>query len=258
MANTRIIGIVGGVGPYAGLDINTKIFDNTSAGSDQEHLEVYLLSCSKYIADRTEYLNSPDTIKNPAFAMFNVIEKLSRIGAELIGIPCNTAHSPAIFNQIKTLINKNNIHVELLHMIEEVRKHICKELFHVSKIGLLCTLGTYRSEVYQNCLAANSNLTVLVPEEQDKVRVHSAIYDKDFGIKAVSNPVTEKSVNILYEMIEKLKKMGAQAIIEGCTEIPLALKNTDIGIPLIDPASILARALIAHAEPGKLKQVQPG
>ncbi|RPI41687.1 MAG: aspartate racemase, partial [Bacteroidetes bacterium] len=51
-----MIGIVGGMGPYAGLDLLRKIYDNTLAGSDQEHLDTILISLSSRIPDRTEYL----------------------------------------------------------------------------------------------------------------------------------------------------------------------------------------------------------
>ena len=65
----KIIGVVGGVGPFAGLDLNKKIFDNTRTIREQDHLDVYLLSSSSRISDRTEYLLDPDGVENPAAAV---------------------------------------------------------------------------------------------------------------------------------------------------------------------------------------------
>ena len=65
----KIIGIVGGVGPYAGIDLVRKIFDQTIAKSDQEHLSINLLSFPKDIEERTLFLLSKITV-NPAHAIF--------------------------------------------------------------------------------------------------------------------------------------------------------------------------------------------
>ncbi len=250
MNDSKIIGIVGGVGPFAGLDVNRKIFENTKAVTDQDHLEVYLLSCSRYIADRTEYLQNPDEIENPAIAISNVIRKLNQIGAEIIGIPCNTAHSPPIFNKILALLDELNLRVELVNMIEMTKKFI--ENKASKTIGLLATLGTYESGVYQTAFAADNNLTLVLPDDTDRKKTHRAIYDKEFGIKAFSSPVTARSVKLLHEVINTLRKKGVEAVIMGCTEIPLALRQSDIDIPLIDPTEILARALIHRAAPHRL------
>ena len=254
--HTKIIGLVGGVGPYAGLDLKKKIFDNTKALTDQEHLEVYLLSCSKYISDRSEFLKNPSKIENPGIAIFNVIKKLHQIGASIIGIPCNTAHSSLIFNKIIFQINNANLDIELLNMIEETKSYIKNKLKNINKIGLLATLGTYQSMVYQQIFNAKNEPEILTPNDEQKKKIHESIYDKSFGIKAFSNPVTEEATTQLKEIINILKQNGAQAIIMGCTEIPLALKKEDTDLPLIDPTNVLARALISRVDKNKLKKIE--
>ncbi len=253
MNTESIIGIVGGVGPFAGLDLNRKIFENTKAITDQDHLEVYLLSCSRYITDRTEYLHNQDSIENPAKAIFNVICKLNQIGAGIVGIPCNTAHSPLIFNRLLSLIADAGLNVELVNMIEETKKNIEENPRKPKSIGLLSTLGTYGSGIYQSAFASNTEIRLVLPCDEDKEKVHRAIYDKEFGIKAFSSPVSEKAVKLLHEVIHILQeKERIQSVIMGCTEISLAFRQGDIDIPLIDPTEILARALISKANPSKL------
>ena len=84
--------------------------------------------------------------------------------------------------------------------------------------------------------------------------VHKAIYDLKYGIKAQSNPVTVIAKRWLTAAIDYLKKEGAEAIVLGCTEIPIAITNKKIGqTMIIDPTIILARALIKMVNPKKLR-----
>ena len=101
-----MIGIVGGIGPYAAVDLIKKVYDNTVATCDQEHLDTVLLSMSSKIEDRTEYLIGKVKI-NPAYAIAEVLLKLQDVGVTVAGIPCNTAHSSKIFSVIQTELKKN-------------------------------------------------------------------------------------------------------------------------------------------------------
>lgn len=254
MKNKKLIGVVGGVGPYAGLDLVRKIFDNTKAKSDQDHLSVALISQSEDIVDRTEFLIGKNKT-NPANEIFNVIKKLESVGASVAGIPCNSSHAPKIFNQIKNKLNSSSNKVKLLHMIEEVADYIKKEHPKIKKVGLLCTIGTYNSKIYQNILEKKEIVVITPTEKMKKDLVHDAIYNTDYGIKSQSNPVTNTAKNNLIEAVKYLKKQGAEAIILGCTEIPLALtESRKFGMILIDPTNTLARALIREFKPLKLSK----
>ena len=116
----KMIGVVGGIGSYAGIDLIRKIYDNTNANSDQEHLPISMLSIPYKVLDRTEYLQGKIK-ENPGNAIAEIITKLSLTGAEIVGIPCNTAHAPQIFNVIKNKVPKQ---CKLLHLIEEVGKYL--------------------------------------------------------------------------------------------------------------------------------------
>ena len=245
---TKIIGLVGGVGPYAGLDLNTKIFDYTKTnGSDQDHLEVYLLSRSADIKDRSAFLKN-EISENPAEGIFRTIQKLISIGSVVIGIPCNTAHSPSIFNQVLRKM-ADYPGIELCHMINETKSYLASHFPNAKKIGLLATEGTYLSSVYSDILEKDSDLTVLLPDsDKARQRVHDAIYHPQYGIKAFSNPIKKEAINILQQEATQLIKKGVDVIILGCTELPLALSQEKIDdILLIDPTSILAKALIKRA-----------
>ncbi|MFO8235877.1 MAG: amino acid racemase [Bacteroidales bacterium] len=249
--NEHIIGIVGGVGPYAGLDLTQKIFNETIAGSDQEHLPVALFSIPHKIADRSEFLMGKTNI-NPAYAVHEIILKLEQAGANVIGIPCNTMHAPEIFNTIQSELKTSKSKVQLINMITEVIQFIKNHYSEIHKIGILSTTGTYQSKVYENSLI-NAGLEPVVANPDLQERIHQAIYHPEYGIKTVSNPVTKKAKNTLVNGIRSLKSKGAEGIILGCTEIPYALPYKKISnLPLLDATQILARALIRNTYPEKL------
>ena len=115
-----MIGIVGGMGPYAGLDLFNKILNQTGSECDQDHLPISMLSSPHTIPDRTDFILGNSDV-NPAIAISNIICTLYNQGARVIGMPCNTAHAEPIFSEIIEKIPKE---VNLVHMINEVCKFI--------------------------------------------------------------------------------------------------------------------------------------
>lgn len=262
----KTIGIVGGVGPYAGLDLAKKIFDHTEARHDQEHLDVLLVNRPRRINDRTAYLlavrdgqHTVDPAKdpaNPARGILACIQQLVTAGAEVIGVPCNTAHAPLIFEVVTREVAKQYPQVQLVHLVREAVAAVCADTPQGGSIGLLATPGTYASGVYHTEVAAaapHGTHRLLEPDAEGKRRVCAAIYDPGYGIKAHATPVTLQAIEALTAEVWRLYTRGAKALIMGCTEIPLALDGRTFPIPLIDPASALARALIREAAPARLR-----
>ncbi len=250
----KIIGIVGGVGPYAGLDLNRKIYDQTIARSDQEHVPVILASLPSHINDRTRYLLKRD-VANPARGLYEVITMLESAGADVAGIPCNTAHATDIFYEIEACLKQGKHSIKLLNMISEVVKELKAKFDIHSPIGVLSTMGTYKSDLYKGYLE-RAGIPTIQPDDALAQEVHSAIYHPEDGIKAQSNPVSPMARKTVEKAVRALGKLGAAAVILGCTELPLALPvDSHAGISLIDPAQILARALIKETYPEKLKSL---
>ncbi len=239
----KIVGIVGGVGTYAGIDLYRKIYQHTDARTDQDHLPVVLVSVPEKVSDRTRFLLG-EVEENPGIAIAGIINTLASAGAEVVGIPCNTAHSPVIFNEIQHRIPGN---IKLLNMIEEVGRHISTIYPEIRKAGILATTGTVQSKVYTDVLSTYNIETIYPEESMQKSLVHPAIYDKSYGIKAFSDPVTDRARKNLLEVASSLVHQGSEAIILGCTEIPLAIPETSIEQSIvIDSVSILAQALIMN------------
>ena len=248
-----MIGIVGGVGPYSGLDLLKKVFNNTLAIGDQEHLDAVLISASSKIKDRTEYLTGKIK-ENPAIAIAEVLLKLQNAGVTVAGIPCNTAHSEKIFNVIQSEFKKAGSTINLLNMIEETANFIASNHPTITKVGVLSTTGTYKSGVYKKALQSKGYQVVLPSLDMQESLIHPSIYHPIYGIKTSSNTIHSQARENLLQGFSFLKDQGAQAVILGCTEIPLAITEKVVNnIITIDPTNILARALIQFRNPNKLK-----
>lgn len=248
-----MIGILGGIGPYAGIDLLKKVYDNTIANRDQDHLDTVLLSIASSINDRTEYLEG--RIKeNPAHAIVKVLLKMESIGVTVAGIACNTAHSEGIFDVVLQQLEKGNSNVKLLNMISETVSFILEKHPQIKRVGILSTTGAYKSGVYSKVLKSKGYEVIVPTMEMQEELIHSAIYHSAYGIKSFSNPIKQQAIDNLYKGISYLKAEGAEAIVLGCTEIPLAIPQKEVdGLVTIDPTNVLARALINEFSPNKLK-----
>lgn len=248
-----MIGIVGGLGPYSGTDLLNKIFDNTLAKTDQEHLDAILLSMPAHVEDRTAYLMG-DVAVNPAFAIAKLFLKLEKIGVTVGGIPCNTAHSEKIFQVMQQELQKTKSRINVLNMIDETISFIATNYPIIKNVGVLSTTGAYKSKLYTAPLIAQGYKVSVPSWQMQETLIHPAIYHQTYGLKSMSNPVHKTARNNLLSGIQYLKEQGAQVVVLGCTEMPLAITEPEINdLIMVDPTNILARALIRHSSPHKLK-----
>ncbi len=227
----KIIGILGGMGPEATIDLFYKIIKFTSAEKDQDHLRIIIDNNPK-IPDRTAAILGKG--EDPLLALQQTARNLEKAGADFIIIPCNTAHYflPSIQESVK---------IPILNMIEETAKETQKRIPQIQKVGLLASIGVYETKLYHQRFK-KFNIEVISPEEKDKEEVMKAIY----AIKAgdLSEGVKKSILKIAQELIDR----GAGAIIAGCTEIPLIIKEGDISVPIIDPTQVLAKAAVQKAK----------
>jgi aspartate racemase len=244
-AMSKMIGIVGGMGPKAGENLHSKILANTRAAKDQEHLQV-LLYTNPAIPDRTPFLRG-ETSENPAHEILHSMLMLYQFGAQVLCVPCNTAHAPPIWDMVQEGLQRGAPDAELLHIIELTAEHVVRKHASVSHVGILATCATIASELYQRALA-HRNIHSVVPSEATQRRVEEAIFHPQWGIKAQSDPVTDEATKVLQAAAVRMIADGAEAVVLGCTEIPLALTGTDLkGFPLIDATTLMAREAIRLA-----------
>jgi aspartate racemase len=141
-----------------------------------------------------------------------------------------------------------------MHMIDETLDFLQEVLPGAERIGVLSTTGTYRTGIYRDTLLARGLKPVLPPVDMQENLIHTAIYDPEYGIKSIPDRIHPQARKNLDRGFSWLSRHDAQAVILGCTEIPLACPTDSIGgMRTIDPAVALARALLRADAPEKLK-----
>ncbi len=238
------IGIVGGAGPYAGLDLAQKLLQQTLAKSDQDYLPTLMISTPGLIEDRTNFLLGKSK-NNPAYAIFSNLLDLEALGSTVAGIACNTAHAPEIRNVFQEKLKISGSKLKLLDMISETAEFLKNHCKEVTTVGIMSTIGTWKARFYPDLLE-EFGFEVLTLNEQQQQHLHKeSLFNPVYGIKVQAHPVSAKARDVLLEGVHTLEKKGAQAIILGCTEIPLGIPERILGETYcIDPGLILARALI--------------
>lgn len=222
----NIIGILGGMGPLATVNLFQRIVELTDADRDCEHIHI-IIDNNSTIPDRTKaILQNGD---NPVPAMVRSAKFLEASGSNLIVMPCNTAHFflPEV---------QKEIHVPILNMISCTAQTISE--MRLDAVGLLATDGTCRSNLYHDALAAYQIQTV-TPHALHQNYIMDTIYR---GVKG--NNAAYISYPRLNEIMEEMAGRGAQAFILGCTELPVVFNGSWCRKLFLDPTSILARNAI--------------
>lgn len=224
----KIIGIIGGMGPLATCDLFEKIILHTRAGSDQEHLRV-LIDSNTNIPDRTAALLRGGA--DPTPELISSGKKLAAMGAQVLVMPCNTAHG--FYDAVQAAVD-----VPLLHMIRLTAQALSER--GVTRAGLLATDGTVRTGIYQRTFAG-TGVELLTPEEAGQRAVMDMIYR---GVKAGRRDYDAAGAR---RAMEDLLARGAQTLILGCTELPLAVRLYGLDFPVTDPTLELALGAIRFA-----------
>jgi aspartate racemase len=244
--NKGIIGVVGGMGPESGIYLCNQLIAQTRADADQEHFPFILMSLPRLIGDRSAYL-AGQHMDNPAYEILDIIGKLEKAGADIIGITCNTAHSPAIYDVILKELKRQESPVRLLNMPEETCYNLKENFPLIKRVGLMTTNGTYNSGIYESLLAGMGYDVVLPdPGFQDAV-IHRAVYDPEFGIKANPGKCSGELNLLLTKAVDFFEEQQAQAVILGCTEFSLVNMSSRSNLLFIDSSASLAEALLREA-----------
>jgi aspartate racemase len=222
----RLLGVLGGMGPLAGVDFLAKLIEATPADRDQDHVPVIVYSVPQ-IPCRVEAILGSGASPLPAMAAG--LDVLVRAGAEAVAIACNTAH-----HWYDDLARTSK--VPILHIADAA----CAGIAAGSKIGLLGTEAALQAGIYQSRLEARQVQSLVNAPELRRSAVLAAIVLVKQGRSAEAGRVLEPA-------IDDLLGQGADRIILACTELPVALAA--IGSPylsrVIDPTRTLAEAAVA-------------
>ena len=170
--------------------------------------------------------------KGVAELMISSANKVMKAGAEFAICPDNTIHKA-----FDLVVEKSPI--PWLHIAEEVAKEAKRNEYNC--VGVLGTKYLMESDVYPRKLEA-FGISYKIPEKKDREKINKIIFDE-----LVNGIFKEESLKYFVGVIEKLKDKGCDAVILGCTEIPLLVAPEDSPLPTLDSTRILARAALNYA-----------
>ena len=160
-------------------------------------------------------------------------KKIESAGADFLLICTNTMHKVA--QQIEAAIQ-----IPLIHIADATAEELIKN--NIQSVGLLGTVFTMEQDFYKGRLQDKFGLNVVIPEKADREIVHKVIYQE----LCLGNVQTD-SRNEYLRIIKDLSEQGAQAVVLGCTEIGILVKQSDTEIKLLDTTAIHAQKAVEMA-----------
>ncbi len=223
------LGILGGLGPAATVYFYDMLTSMTKASCDQDHLDI-VISSRATTPDRTAYILGTSN-DNPAEQMVADAKKLVDFGADVIAIPCNTAHY--FYEEVST-----NVKVPVMNIIEETCRAV--KISGGTHIGILATEGTVKSQAYHT-VAQKMGLECTAPDKQGQDVINSIIYDRIKQGKTVDLSTFMKVADSLFDL-------GADTIVLGCTELSLLCQKNNFDYRFVDSLKSLAISVLKKFE----------
>lgn len=225
----RTVGVLGGMGPIATHDFFGKVLAASDARTDDDHLRL-IIDNNPFVPDRNA---AADGGPSPGPVLAAMARGLEAAGAELLAMPCNAAHAWA--DDIRAAVR-----IPFVHMIEETAVAVRAATPQARRVGVLAADAALKNRLYETALeaAGYEALTLSVADQR-------AFMDIIYRVKAGNVDAALRAE--MRSCAERLLAEGAEAIVAGCTEIPLALALGDITAPLIESTTVLAQRVVVLA-----------
>lgn len=220
------VGVLGGMGPEATIDFMNKVLAATPAAQDDDHVRM-LVDHNPHVPDRTQAILGNGGEPGPVLA--RMAARLQQAGADMVVMPCNTAH--AFQPDIEAALD-----IPFVSIIDET----VAACAGFDAVGLLATQGCLASGIYNEALAA-AGIRAVLPDDTEVER-----FMKLTGRIKAGDTGPDVGAGML-ELADALVARGARAVIAGCTEIPLVLEQSMLEVPLLASTDILAEATVALA-----------
>lgn len=237
-----LIGVLGGLGPAATVDFYAKVVAATAAASDQEHVRL-MIDADPTVPDRSASVAG--TGESSAPALIEKARRLAAAGADMLTMPCNSAHAyETAIRQAVDLpfvsIIEETVRAAMRHMVDADQRH--------SAVGVLATSATLATGLYPKAFAAHG-VAVVQPDKEGET-TFMALLARIKGGEQRHPDVSDSMASLASELVRR----GALVIIGGCTEVPLVLDQEKLsaalaaadlpGAVFIDSTAALAAAIV--------------
>ena len=227
----RAIGVLGGIGPAASADFYRKLVDiaQREYGAEQDTdfpaMHIYNLPLSGF--DETGFVD-PDAVREQLVRAVRILESS---GSDFIVIACNTVH--AFYADMQAAVQ-----IPIVSIVDAVIDEAKKDSFR--SVCVLSSESTRKYKLYENALN-KAGINGIVATDQEQYSLNKIIHRVMGGLQGTED------VELLRGIVKRHEKEGAEAIVLGCTELPLAISQGDIHLPLLSSTDILAHTALARA-----------
>lgn len=227
-----VAGVLGGMGPAATADFFARVVAAGAGGRDQDHIRL-IIDNNPFVPDRNAAAAGDGP--SPGGVLAGMARGLERAGADFLVMPCNAAHAYAAEIRAATRL-------PFIDMIEAA-VDVTVRMGVGGQVGVLAADACLQARLYQDALAARG-LEAVVLDEAAQARFMALLY----RIKAGElGPAAQGEMAAL---AAELVGQGAQAIVAGCTEVPLVLDAAAVSVPLPSSTDALVQATLARARGG--------
>jgi|TARA_B100002003_G_C14149383_1_gene552778 aspartate racemase len=224
----KTIGILGGMGPEASSNLYKKMIkycqDKYGAVQDSDYPPIVIYSLPLLGFDETGIVDDM-LVKEQ---LIKGVQKLEEIGCDLIIIGCNTVH--IFYSDLQSAVK-----IPILNIIDETKKKVIK--IGYKKVGLFASESTTKTKLYQEKFN-KENISMIQPNEEQQ-KILNKIIENVMG----GNQKTDDVID-LKNIADCFLKKGAEAIVIGCTEIPLVINQSQIDVKLFDTTEIIVKAAV--------------
>lgn len=225
-----IVGILGGMGPEATLDLMRRVIAATPAQDDADHIHM-LIDNNPAVPSRIAALIE-ETGPSPAPELVRMACGLAAGGADMLAMPCNTAHYYA--GEVAA-----SVAIPFLDMVALTTERIVKTVPAGAKVGMLASTAVLKIGLYESALARHG-LDLQLPARQDALMaVILAIKSGDTG---------KGQRDELAAIADELVQSGADILLVACTELSILAGSIPKTVPVIDALDVLAEKIVASAK----------
>jgi aspartate racemase len=224
----KTIGILGGMGPGASSTLYSKMISYTqqqyNAVQDEHYPPIIIYSLPLKGFNETG-ITEPECVKKQ---LIDGVKKLEDAGCELIIIACNTVH--VFYNEMQEAVK-----VPIFNIVQETLKQVQKSGY--KKVGIFASECTIKTNLYTQQFAKN-DIHIIEPNGTQQKQLNNVIEHVMGGNQKVQDVIALK------EIAREYTKQGAEAIVMGCTEIPLAINQTHTDIKLFNTIEIIVQTAV--------------
>ncbi len=226
--DTRVVGVLGGMGPDATIDFMSKVLSLTAADSDQDHVQM-LVNHNPKVPDRQ--VDTDEQRQAVQQTLAEMALGLESTGADFLVMPCNTAHGfldPAL----------EQLSIPFVNIVTETVQAVREAEPEAASVGILATDACLKAGLYQAAVH-DAGMSVLLPSAGEQATVMKLVFRIKSGDQG--SDVAHEMINVANSLIQR----GADILVAGCTEIPLVISAQGLTVAFISSTDVLAERTVA-------------